>query len=150
MEVGSVFIAIFALAGIGLHLRTYYTYGYKFIWSLLCFAFCAARCLAIGLRISLSHHLTNKPLACCCQILISAGVAILVCHTQPCSQINHLLCVVCCQSSTQSSLHGPTAPSILGSSQLHRNDDLPTCRSRRDNRSVYLPSFSTVHSTSSQ
>ncbi|PVF99248.1 hypothetical protein CPB86DRAFT_703653 [Serendipita vermifera] len=74
---GSVFIVAFAIAGIVLHLRAWYTYGYKFVWSALCFAFCVARCLAIGLRIALKDDLTNKALACITQILLSAGVAVL-------------------------------------------------------------------------
>ncbi|PVF99241.1 hypothetical protein CPB86DRAFT_703582 [Serendipita vermifera] len=75
--VGSVFIAVFAIAGIVLHLRAWYTYGYKFVWSALCFAFCVARCLAIGLRIALKDDVSNKALACITQILLSAGVAVL-------------------------------------------------------------------------
>ncbi|KAG8866258.1 hypothetical protein FRC20_008888, partial [Serendipita sp. 405] len=64
VAVGSVFIAVFALAGIGLHLRTSHTYGHKFVWTLALLLFCLARILAIGLRIALKDDLHNKALAC--------------------------------------------------------------------------------------
>ncbi|KAG8812780.1 hypothetical protein FRC17_001826, partial [Serendipita sp. 399] len=75
--VGSVFIVIFALAGIGLHLRTSHTYGHRFVWTLALLLFCVARILAIGFRIALKSDLHNKALACISQILLAAGVAIL-------------------------------------------------------------------------
>jgi hypothetical protein len=76
--VGSTYIAIFSVVGLGLHLRSWYTYGYQFFWSFLCFIFCVARILAIGLRIALKNDLTNKALACTGQIVLSAGIALLV------------------------------------------------------------------------
>jgi hypothetical protein len=76
--VGSVFIGVFALSGIFFHLRAFHTYGYKFQWSLLLFAFCVVRILAIGFRIALKDNLTSKVLACITQILLAAGLAFLV------------------------------------------------------------------------
>ncbi|CCA72879.1 hypothetical protein PIIN_06816 [Serendipita indica DSM 11827] len=75
---GSIFIAVFALVGIGLHVRPLLTHGYQFFWTLALLAFCVLRILAIGTRIALKNDLHNKALGCITQILLSAGVAILL------------------------------------------------------------------------
>ena len=78
---GSVFIAFFAVIGLGLHVRPLLTYGHQFVWTLALLAFCVLRVLAIGMRIALKNDLHNKALGCVTQILLSAGVAVLVGQT---------------------------------------------------------------------
>ncbi|KIM23918.1 hypothetical protein M408DRAFT_76728 [Serendipita vermifera MAFF 305830] len=78
VTLGGIFIVIFSIIGLGLHLRVWRTYGYQFVWSLLCFAFCVARIVALWLRIALESNQTNKALACVGQIVLAAGVAILL------------------------------------------------------------------------
>jgi hypothetical protein len=54
-------------------------YGKKFFYSILCFGFCMARCAALAVRIAITQHQTSKTLNIIGQVLIAAGVLLLVC-----------------------------------------------------------------------
>ena len=57
----------------------FHAYGRRFVYSILCFGFCMARCAALAVRIAITQHQTSKTLNIIGQVLIAAGVLLLVC-----------------------------------------------------------------------
>lgn len=66
----AIFIALFALAA----LRLFRGYKKQFLYSALCYSFCIARCVALGLRIGLARSSNpGKGLIIVTQIMVSLG-----------------------------------------------------------------------------
>ena len=102
--------------------RSFHVYGKRFLYSILCFGFCMARCAALAVRIAITQHQTDKTLNIIGQVLIAAGVLLLVCiyaivyvHTVDPS-------LVYCPSSNEPPLLRTTA-----SSSFSRHETFRTC-----------------------
>ena len=95
----------------------FHAYGRKFLYSILCFGFCMARCAALAVRIAITQHQTNTALNIIGQILLAAGVLLLV-------GTYMALCLhpidpslVYCSSPNEPTLLRTTAPSSFHRSQ---------------------------------